>query len=210
MPNWTSSSRVLLITWAHSLSHWNVPILLPHAVNCVRFCFWRCLWLFCLFVCEISLELLNRFAPNSKGRRAWSRAWTSLNVKVKGQGNHWQKRGFRQISRELPNGFSPNSHRRRVLSLARMSLKVKGQFWQLACVLCLEKHLCFSFSFIWEPVLTPQWTERNLPVKQTSREIFIDCHTVFMLFRCGLNMSRSGKMLANKVALIPSEYWPYD
>jgi len=24
--------------------------LLPHAVNCVSFCFWRCLWLFCMYM----------------------------------------------------------------------------------------------------------------------------------------------------------------
>jgi len=40
-----------------------------------------------LFVYEISRELLKGFAPNSHGRRVWSLAWTSLNVKVKGQGD---------------------------------------------------------------------------------------------------------------------------
>ena len=38
-----------------------------------------------LFVYEISWEPLNGFAPNSQGRRVWSLARTSLNVKVKGQ-----------------------------------------------------------------------------------------------------------------------------
>jgi len=38
-----------------------------------------------LFVCEISREPLNGFAPNSHGRRAWSLARMILNVKVKGQ-----------------------------------------------------------------------------------------------------------------------------
>jgi len=27
---------------------WRFLVYLPHAVNCVRFCFWHCLWLFCL------------------------------------------------------------------------------------------------------------------------------------------------------------------
>ena len=33
---------------------------------------------------EISLEPLNGFAPNSHGRRVWSLAWTTLNVKCQG------------------------------------------------------------------------------------------------------------------------------
>jgi len=43
------------------------------------------------FVYEISPEPLNGFAPNSHGRRVWSHAWTSLKVKVKGQGHQEQK-----------------------------------------------------------------------------------------------------------------------
>jgi len=61
--------------------------LLPHTVNCITFCFWRCLWLF-LFVYEISPELLNGYAPNSQGRRVWSLAGTSLKVKVNFGGLH--------------------------------------------------------------------------------------------------------------------------
>jgi len=51
---------------------------------------WRVLFLapsvcgFCLFVYEISPERLKGFAPNSHGRRVWSRTQTSLKVKVKG------------------------------------------------------------------------------------------------------------------------------
>jgi len=55
---------------------------LQHAVNYVRFCFWRCPF---LFVHEISREPLSRSAPNSHGRRVWSLARRSLNVKVKSQ-----------------------------------------------------------------------------------------------------------------------------
>jgi len=45
------------------------------------------------FVCESNmlLEWVNRFAPNSQGRRVWSLAWMSLNVKLKGQGHEGQK-----------------------------------------------------------------------------------------------------------------------
>jgi len=38
-----------------------------------------------LLLYEISWELLNKFAPNSQGRRVWSLIRNSLNVKVKGQ-----------------------------------------------------------------------------------------------------------------------------
>jgi len=60
--------------------------LLPHAVNCGRFCFWRRQSV--VFGCvgyEISRKTLNGFAPNSHGRRVWSLAHSSLKVKVKGQ-----------------------------------------------------------------------------------------------------------------------------
>jgi len=43
-----------------------------------------------LFVNQISRKL-NRFAQNSQGRRVWSLAATSFNVKVKGQGHQRQK-----------------------------------------------------------------------------------------------------------------------
>ena len=57
-----------------------VFIYLPHALNCVRFCFGTVcdFW----FMCEISQEQLNGFAPNSRGRLVWSLARTSLKVKV--------------------------------------------------------------------------------------------------------------------------------
>jgi len=53
---------------------------ISHAVNCVRFCFWRCLW---LFLCMKYLG--NRwtdFVPNSQGKRARSLVRSSLKVKV--------------------------------------------------------------------------------------------------------------------------------
>jgi len=64
-----------------------------------------------LFVYEISLELLNGFAPNSQGRRVWSLTQTSLKVKIKGQGHQEQKNGI----------FRP--------------------FWRPACGLCFVIHL---------------------------------------------------------------------
>jgi len=69
----------------------------------VRFCLWyisallhtsKVLFLApsvtCLFVPQISPEQLNGYAPNSHGRPIWSLARTSLNVKVKGQGQGHQ------------------------------------------------------------------------------------------------------------------------
>jgi len=43
-----------------------------------------------LFVYEISPEPLNRFAPNSHGRRVWSLPQMSLKVKVKAQRHQGQ------------------------------------------------------------------------------------------------------------------------
>jgi len=40
-----------------------------------------------LFVNQISRERLNGYVPNSQGRHVWSLTQTSLNVKVKGQGD---------------------------------------------------------------------------------------------------------------------------
>ena len=59
------------------------------------FRFWRRQSVGFLFVYEI---YGNGFAPNSHGIRVWSLA-RSLNVKVKGQGHHRQKRHFRPFRR---------------------------------------------------------------------------------------------------------------
>ena len=59
--------------------------LLLHAIK-VLFLVRSVTFLF-FFVCEISREPVNEFAPDSQGRRVWSLAWTSLNVKLKGQGH---------------------------------------------------------------------------------------------------------------------------
>jgi len=69
------------------------PYCVFHAVNCRMFCFGRHQSVF-LFVYEISLKLLNIFAPNAHGRHVWSLAQMSLKVKVKGQGHQGQKSIF--------------------------------------------------------------------------------------------------------------------
>jgi len=60
-------------------------VLLPHTVNCmsIRFCFSALCDFVFWFVNRISQERLNGFAPNSQGRRVWSLARMSLNVKSK-------------------------------------------------------------------------------------------------------------------------------
>jgi len=69
--------------------------LLPHAVNCGEFCYWRRQSVvFVLFVYEISREQLNECVPNSHGRRVWSLAQMNLKVKVKRQGHQGQKNGI--------------------------------------------------------------------------------------------------------------------
>ena len=105
---------------------------LPHAVNCVKFCFWR--W---LFVYETSREPLNGFAPNAQERRVCSLARKSFNVKVKGQRLRSQgaKTGFQRICRETAERNCEKFTRKTcVWSLARTSLKVKVNFGSLHAV----------------------------------------------------------------------------
>ena len=64
----------------------SIYLLLVHAVTAYGSVFSVvCDFFVCLFVNQISRERLNGFAPNSQGRRVWSLARRSLNVKVKGQ-----------------------------------------------------------------------------------------------------------------------------
>jgi len=60
--------------------------ILPHATAYGSVFSAVCDSVFCLFVNQISQEPLNGFVPNSRGKRVWSLARTSLNVRVKGQG----------------------------------------------------------------------------------------------------------------------------
>jgi len=50
-------------------------------------------------------EPLNGFAPNSHGRRSWSFARMSLNVKVKGQGHQGQKRAVHSHHPRVVDGM---------------------------------------------------------------------------------------------------------
>jgi len=68
----TSLLRVSHIFTTHSKLHKVQFLVLTVPVPFVGF----------LFVNQIYPELLNRFPPNSQGRRVWSLARTSLNVKV--------------------------------------------------------------------------------------------------------------------------------
>ena len=81
----------VICAYFHALRYY---CLLPHAVNCGRFCFWRCQSLALLFMYEISREPVNGFAPNSHGGRVWFLARTSLKIKVKGQGHQGQTTAF--------------------------------------------------------------------------------------------------------------------
>jgi len=83
-----ASTQPYVVTLHFCLRFLALPFFLPHTVNCVRFCIWRCL---CLFVNQISRDRLNGFAHNSQGRRVWFLARTSLNVKVKDKGHQGPK-----------------------------------------------------------------------------------------------------------------------
>jgi len=78
---WSDVQTTSWTPWCYTIQMSLLLLLLPHAVNCVRFCFWCCMSLF-VRVWNIS-EPLNWFAPNSQGRHVWSLARTSLNVKSK-------------------------------------------------------------------------------------------------------------------------------
>jgi len=55
---------------------------------------------------QISQEALNGFVPNSQGRCVWSRARTSLNVKVKGQGDEeWKALAANDIKQQQTAPF---------------------------------------------------------------------------------------------------------
>jgi len=86
---------------------------------------------------QISRERLNQFAPNSQGRRAWSLAWISLNVKVKGKG-HQQKTRLALPSPPAAtewNAFAANN-----VTQQQTAVASRGDFVVL-CAVCLVKHL---------------------------------------------------------------------
>ena len=90
-----------------------IIIVITTRSNCIRFCFWRCLWRFCVWnisgtdFCQIHRE--DVFGP-SLGQVWRSRSKVTLTTD--------KKRGFQRISRERLDGFAPNSHGRHVWSLA--------------------------------------------------------------------------------------------
>jgi len=104
---------------------------------------WLVCFLFFLFVNQISPEPLNGFAPNSHGRRVWSLARTSLNVKVKLQCNQGQKNalytpvtpGQRRNGPFCCMTYTKSSSSRGTIP------SLPGGFWWPACGLCLVKHL---------------------------------------------------------------------
>jgi len=108
-------------------------------------------------VYEISRELLNRFAQNSQGRRAWSLDRKNLNVKVKGQRSRSPRTkngvfggylaanisGIAQLicakfTRKTYTGF-PTSHQ------PRTSLKVKVNFGGLRVVYVWKNNFAVVF-----------------------------------------------------------------
>ena len=66
------------------LPHVSKVLFLVLSVTFLFLCFFVLLFVCFLFVAEISQELMNWLAPYPQGRRGWSLARTSLNVKVKG------------------------------------------------------------------------------------------------------------------------------
>jgi len=114
-------------------------------VNCVRFCFWRCLWLFCLCIKYLG-EPLNGFVPNLHGRRVWSLARTSLNVKVNAQGHQVQ------IS-------SPLKMHCNVLAANNVMQQQTGPFHRGCVRFMFVKHLFSSSFFIRMKYLGNRWTD---------------------------------------------------
>jgi len=91
----------------------------------------------CLFVPQISGEWLNRFVPNSHGRRVWSLTQMSLNVKVKGQRS--RSPGTKNALNTL---ITPREHTNGMCAAADGAIpSLPGAILGLACSLCLVKHL---------------------------------------------------------------------
>jgi len=68
-----------------SSANLTVSRLLPDAVNCVRFCFQRCLWLF-FFLCESNISgTAKRICAKFTGRKCFVPRSKFLNAKVKAQ-----------------------------------------------------------------------------------------------------------------------------
>ena len=180
----------------------NIVQFLPHTVNCVRFCSWRCLWLFCLCMKKY---LWNRWTDLCQIHREdvfgplLGRVWMSRSkVKVTTD----KKLGFRQISLELLNWFATDSQGRHVWSLARSSLKVsvKGQgyhgqkmgfqqiSWELLNGFAINSHRRLVWSLTWT----------SLEVKVNFGSLHAVClekHLCSSSFNCRLNSKFIVKLL---------------
>ena len=96
--------------------------------------------LFFLFVYEISREPLNRFAPNSQGRRVWSLARRSLKVNVKGQGHQGQKRHCSTLLAACVRFmFGKTSLTPSFFSKFRCNGNSENEFWILKLVSCFRQ-----------------------------------------------------------------------
>jgi len=91
-----------------------------------------------LFVYEISRKLLNRFVPNSHGRHVWCLTRTSLNVKVKGQGQQGQS--FSPLKMHC-NAHAANNVMQQQTGPFHRCQGVMGVHSSAACDLCLAEHL---------------------------------------------------------------------
>ena len=98
-----------------------------------------------LFVYETYRELMNGFAPNSQGRCVWSLIWTSLNIKIKGQGHHGQKTGFSADTLGIAELISDILTQKTCLVPRLDEFEGQGQFWQHARGLCLENIFALVF-----------------------------------------------------------------
>jgi len=76
--------------------------LLPRAVNCVRFCFWRCLWVFCLCMKYLGNRWtdVRQIHTEDVFGASLGRVWRSRS-KIKSQGHRRQKQHFRSFRRPV-------------------------------------------------------------------------------------------------------------
>jgi len=109
-----------------SVSSEFISLIIPHAMNFVRFCFLALSVTF-LFVYEISPEPLNGFVPNSHGRRVWSLARTSFKVKVTRD-----KNGIFRRFRRLASGLFGKT------SLASSLIYIRANVYITAKIDCLQ------------------------------------------------------------------------
>jgi len=118
---------------------------LPHAVNRVRFCFWCCLWLACVWnIPGIAKRICAKFATKT--------CLAPRSEEFEGQGQRSKVKGHQEQKRDISADISGTAERfcdtfTRKTCLVSGSNEFEGQeFRRPACGLCLEKHFCSSFS----------------------------------------------------------------